>query len=142
MLFNKTAVDYNSIVLFVHVPKSGGSSVRENLIKYFTKLRSDAELLVRFKGIVSFGGNNENSNSKFAQVKTEIDNFISGYGSDEENEIDENMILEVQQYIGETSPTNTVVSSTNDTAGLQDGDFLLGANTATAQDDVDAVNNV
>ena len=27
-------VDYNSVILFVHVPKSGGSSVRENLIKY------------------------------------------------------------------------------------------------------------
>ena len=74
-------------------------------------------------------------------MKTEIDNFINEYGSDEENEIDESMILEVQQFIDEATPTNTVVSSTNDTAGLQDGDFLLGANTATAQDDVAAVNN-
>ena len=123
----------------------------QNMIKYFAKLRSDADLLVRFKGVVNFGGNNENSNSKFARVKTEIDNFISNYGSDEESELDESMILEVQQYIGETSHTNTVISSANNTAayfeqanntaGLNDGDFLLGADTATTDDDVSAVNN-
>ena len=37
MLFEKAIIDYNSVILFVHIPKSGGSSVRENLIKYFQK---------------------------------------------------------------------------------------------------------
>jgi len=35
MLFLSTYVDYNSVLFYVHVPKSGGTSVRENLIKFF-----------------------------------------------------------------------------------------------------------
>ena len=37
MLFNKAYIDYNSVILYLHLPKSGGSSVRENLKKYFQK---------------------------------------------------------------------------------------------------------
>lgn len=37
MLFEKAFIDYNSVLVFVHVPKSGGSTVRENLSKYFKK---------------------------------------------------------------------------------------------------------
>ena len=58
MLFNKTAVDYNSIVLFVHVPKSGGSTVRENLIKYF---KSDQILKIRENNINHYYANEINS---------------------------------------------------------------------------------
>ena len=58
MLFNKTAVDYNSIVLFVHVPKSGGSTVRENLIKYF---KSDQILRIRENNINHYYANEINS---------------------------------------------------------------------------------
>ena len=35
MLYNKIFSDYNSIILHVHIPKSGGSTVRENLVKLF-----------------------------------------------------------------------------------------------------------
>ena len=35
MLFSKAYIDYNSVIYHVHVPKSGGSSVRECLAKYF-----------------------------------------------------------------------------------------------------------
>ena len=35
MLFNNTYIDYNSAIFYVHIPKSGGSSVRENLKNYF-----------------------------------------------------------------------------------------------------------
>ena len=35
MLFSKAYPDYNSVIYHVHVPKSGGSSVRENLSIYF-----------------------------------------------------------------------------------------------------------
>ncbi len=35
MLFNKAYIDYNSVILYLHIPKSGGSSVRENLKKFF-----------------------------------------------------------------------------------------------------------
>ena len=35
MLFNKVHIDYNSIVLHSHVPKSGGTTVRETLSQYF-----------------------------------------------------------------------------------------------------------
>ena len=111
----------------------------QNLIKYFKHLRSDSDALIRFKGIVSFGGNNENSNSKFARVKSEIDNYVSQITDDDEYELDSNIVLEVQQYINSVAPTNTVVSSNN--TGFQDEDFLLGADSATTQDDINAVNN-
>jgi hypothetical protein len=35
MLYNKIYIDYNSIILYVHIPKSGGTTVRENLVKFF-----------------------------------------------------------------------------------------------------------
>jgi hypothetical protein len=35
MLFSKNYIDHNSILFYVHIPKSGGTSVRENLIPYF-----------------------------------------------------------------------------------------------------------
>lgn len=35
MLFSKAYIDYNSVIYHVHIPKSGGSSVRECLAKYF-----------------------------------------------------------------------------------------------------------
>ena len=35
MLYDKVYVDYNSIILHVHIPKSGGTTVRENLVKLF-----------------------------------------------------------------------------------------------------------
>ncbi len=111
----------------------------QNLIKYFKHLRSDSDALIRFKGIVSFGGNNENSNSKFARVKSEIDNYVSQITDDDEYELDSNIVLEVQQYINNVAPTNTVVSSNN--TGFQDEDFLLGADSATKEDDINAVNN-
>ena len=58
MLFNKSSIDYNSIILFVHLPKSGGSSVRENLIKYF---KSDQILRIRENNIHHYYGNEINS---------------------------------------------------------------------------------
>jgi|TARA_B110000444_G_scaffold247820_1_gene270916 hypothetical protein len=35
MLFNKAYIDYNSVIYHVHIPKSGGTTVRENLSQYF-----------------------------------------------------------------------------------------------------------
>ena len=35
VLYNKIYSDYNSIILHVHIPKSGGTTVRENLVKLF-----------------------------------------------------------------------------------------------------------
>lgn len=35
MLYDKIYSDYNSIILHVHIPKSGGTTVRESLVKLF-----------------------------------------------------------------------------------------------------------
>ena len=104
----------------------------QNSIKYFKHLRSNSEALIKFKGIVSFGGNNENSNSKFALVKNEIDSYISELGDETDEEDTGGIVLEVQQYIDATITS----------PGLHDEDFLLGTDSATAVDDINAVNNI
>ena len=104
----------------------------QNMIKYFKHLRSDSDgSYPNLKGIVSFGGNNENSNSKFALVKNEIDSYISELDDETDEEDTGGIVLEVQKYINETN-----------TPGLHDADFLLGADSATAADDINAVNNI
>ncbi len=35
MLYNKVYPDYNSVILHIHIPKSGGTTFRENISKYF-----------------------------------------------------------------------------------------------------------
>lgn len=35
MLFHNAYIDYNSVIFYVHIPKSGGTSVRENLKNFF-----------------------------------------------------------------------------------------------------------
>lgn len=58
MNFNVAKVDYNSILLHLHIPKSGGSSVDENLKKYFT---SEQFLKIGEPSINHYCGKNINS---------------------------------------------------------------------------------
>jgi len=58
MLFSKAYSDYNSVILHVHIPKSGGTSVRENLVKYFN---DNQVLRMPEPGINHFFGNTINS---------------------------------------------------------------------------------
>lgn len=58
MLFSKAYSDYNSVILHVHIPKSGGTSVRENLVKYFN---DNQVLRMPEPGINHFIGNKINS---------------------------------------------------------------------------------
>tara|TARA_B100001059_G_C17825871_1_gene581318 strand:- start:490 stop:1359 length:870 start_codon:yes stop_codon:yes gene_type:complete len=58
MNFNVAKVDYNSILLHLHIPKSGGKSVDENLKKYFT---SEQFLKIGESSINHYCGKNINS---------------------------------------------------------------------------------
>lgn len=62
MLFDKIVIDYNSIILFVHIPKSGGSTVRENLLRYFKK---DQVLRVSERNLNHYLGKEINSYHQF-----------------------------------------------------------------------------
>ena len=75
MLFNKIFIDYNSVLLFVHVPKSGGTSIRENLIKFFEK---DQVLRISESGANHYLDNKINSYLKY-ETRNPIKRWLKSF---------------------------------------------------------------
>jgi len=80
MLFSKSYIDHNSILFYVHIPKSGGTSVRKNIKFYFN---DDQILRLIEPGINHYIGNQiysshkpKNENKTKKKLK-KIKNFLN-----------------------------------------------------------------
>lgn len=82
MLYSQAYIDYNSVIFYVHLPKSGGTSVRVNLSKYFNE---NQILRIVEPGINHLIGNHINSSFKFPkrnilkEKKIEIKSYIKSF---------------------------------------------------------------
>ena len=75
MLFSSSVIDYNSIFVLVHIPKSGGTSVRKNISIFFNE---DQILRIGEPPINHYVGNQINSKSNY-NASNKITNFIKKY---------------------------------------------------------------